>query len=135
MQNLSGSENKNEVIDLIFLEDFWNLLNIKRCDILRRFHWISYKIVRKQNSGQLAGTVGTIKGFSFTVYSNDHGKHFHVIDKGKGINARFSFPQIELLNYKTKNKIRPKDIKLIKNYFSNPANFIRLEFEFQKRGW
>jgi len=43
--------------------------------------------------GPLFGVIiGKMNGYEFRVYSNDHDKHFHVIHKQKGINARFSFP-------------------------------------------
>ncbi len=46
------------------------------------------------------GLIGMMNGFEFRTYSNDHDKHFHVIHKGRRINARFSYPEIELINFK-----------------------------------
>lgn len=82
----------------------------------------------------IRGMVGRLNGFEFRVYSNDHGKHFHVIHKEKEINARFSFPEINLVDYiGFKNTIDKKTQERIKNYFSDPANFKKLEAEFIKK--
>ena len=68
------------------------------------------------------------------IYSNDHDRHFHVIHKEKGINARFSFPEIELINYKnTRTSINSKEKKAITNFFKDQTNFNKLEKEFQRR--
>ena len=47
------------------------------------------------------GLISKFEGFELRVYSNDHDQHFHVIHRGNGINARFSFPDMQLLNYKS----------------------------------
>lgn len=85
--------------------------------------------------GPLFGAVaGRLNGFEFRIYSGDHGKHFHVIHREKGINARFSFPEIELINYKkAKTSINRREINSIKEYFSNNENFKRIEKEFKHR--
>jgi len=80
------------------------------------------------------GVVGRKDGYIFTVYSNDHGKHFHVLHKQKEIDARFSFPEIELMSYKgSRNIIPSKDISRIQQYFKDPPHFGLLEAEFEKR--
>lgn len=79
------------------------------------------------------GVAGKMEGFDMTVHSNDHGKHFHVIHKGKGIDARFSFPEMELLNYLSETKISAKTQKKIKDFCNKPDIFARLENEFAKR--
>jgi len=86
-------------------------------------------------SGPLCrGIVGRFNGFVFKVHSNDHGKHFHVIHKEKEIDARFSFPEINLINYKkSRNIIDKKTVENIKKYFSQPENLRKLEAEFLKR--
>ena len=92
-----------------------------------------YKEVLYWSGPLLRGLVGRLNGFEFRVYSNDHGQHFHIIHKEKEINARFSFPEIGLIDYKSlKNKIDRKTIELIRNYFKAPANLKRLETEFLK---
>jgi len=94
-----------------------------------------YKDALKWRGPLLKGLVGSINGFEFRVYSNDHGKHFHVIHKGKGVNARFSFPEIKLLNYKNSiNTIGNKEVGRIIEFFQNTDNFKKLEAGFQKRG-
>ncbi|PIX62516.1 hypothetical protein COZ45_00980 [Candidatus Uhrbacteria bacterium CG_4_10_14_3_um_filter_41_21] len=82
---------------------------------------------------RLGGRVGQLDGFDFIVYSNDHDRHFHAIHRGKGLNACFSFPDIELTHCKNKNQIRSKDVKKILSYFKNQKNFNRLEEEFERR--
>lgn len=80
------------------------------------------------------GIAGRWAGYVFQVYSNDHGQHFHVIHRERGINARFSFPNIQLMSYKnSKNTITSKVQENIKAYFQNPENFKKLENEFQKK--
>lgn len=94
-----------------------------------------YKDALEWQGPLLGGRVGRANGYEFRIYSNDHDKHFHVIHKGKGINARFSFPNIELLNYKRNpSSISSKDIKRIKDFFNVPANLKKLKAEFAKRG-
>ena len=85
--------------------------------------------------GPLAkGLVGRLNGFEFRVYSDDHGEHFHVIHSGKGIDARFSFPNIELENYASRgHKLASKEIKRIQDYFKKPENMEKLKKEFEKR--
>jgi hypothetical protein len=82
----------------------------------------------------LRGLVGRQNGYDFRVYSNDHGRHFHVIHKERGINARFSFPEINLINYKkSKNIINTKTKEKIRDFFRIQSNFNRLEAEFLKK--
>ena len=93
-----------------------------------------YKKAIEWRGPLLGGAVGIMNGFEFRVYSHDHDKHFHVIHKGKRINARFSFPKIELINYKnSKNSIGSKEISRIVEFFKNTNNFKKLEAEFQRR--
>lgn len=78
--------------------------------------------------------VGRMNGFEFRIYSNDHDKHFHVIHKGRKINARFSFPKIELMNYKnSKNTINSKEEDKIRDFFKHTKNYKKLTKEFQRR--
>ncbi len=78
--------------------------------------------------------VGRINGFQFVVYSNDHDKHFHVIHKSRGIDARFSFPEIKLMNYKGfSNTISSKEEKVIIKFFKDQRNFEKLQDQFKKR--
>ncbi len=80
------------------------------------------------------GVVGRINGFQFVVYSNDHDKHFHVIHKSRGIDARFSFPEIKLMNYKGfSNTISSKEEKVIIKFFKDQRNFEKLQDQFKKR--
>lgn len=86
--------------------------------------------------GPLAGgIVSKFNGFELRVHSDDHDKHFHVIHKGKGVDARFSFPDMTLINYKnTRNTISGKIEKKIREYCLRPKIFEVFEKEFKKRG-
>ena len=92
-----------------------------------------YKNLIEWRGPLCGGTIGNMDGFQFTVYSNDHGSHFHVIHKGRRVDARFSFPDIKLINYKSKNYISPKEATKIADYFRLPRNFKVLEDEFKRR--
>ena len=94
-----------------------------------------YKDVIAWRGPLLRGIAGRMEGFEFRVYSGDHNpKHFHVIHKGRGIDARFSFPQIELVNYKgNSNIIDGKESKRIMEFFKITENSQKLDKEFQKQ--
>jgi len=82
----------------------------------------------------LKGVIGQMSGFVFKVHSHDHGQHFHVIHRERGVDARFSFPDINLESYKNKrNFIGTKEIKEIRSFFMEPSNFEKLQQEFEKR--
>lgn len=85
--------------------------------------------------GPLCGaTIGNMDGFKFMIHSHDHDKHFHVIHKGRRVDARFSFPDIELISYKNAhNYISSKEKSRISDYFKVPENFKILEAEFTRR--
>jgi len=84
--------------------------------------------------GPLAGaTIFRIDGFLFKVHSHDHGKHLHIIHKGRGIDARFSFPELQVVNYKSKNILSSKEEKLIQEFIRKETNFKKLEKEFERR--
>ncbi|MBW4061567.1 hypothetical protein HJC99_03305 [Candidatus Saccharibacteria bacterium] len=53
-------------------------------------------------------------GIKIVVHSNDHGSHFHIQHEGRELDARFSFPTIELINYKYQGG-RPFTTLQIKN--------------------
>lgn len=80
------------------------------------------------------GVVGYMNGFEFRVHSHDHDRHLHIIHKGRGINARFSFPEIKLINYKkARTSIRSKEEKQIIDFLKKPEIFKKLDNEFAKR--
>lgn len=82
----------------------------------------------------LRGIVSQFGGFELRVYSDDHDKHFHVIHKERGVNARFSFPEIQLINYKNSgNTISSKQEKKIREYCLQPEIFTKFVQEFKKR--
>lgn len=81
----------------------------------------------------LKGVVSQFSGFDLTVYSDDHDSHFHVIHRGKGINARFSFPEIQLLNYKNSiSTISSKQEKAIREHCQKTEIFDKFKIEFEK---
>lgn len=93
-----------------------------------------YKNAIRWRGPLCGGIFGRMNGLTFNIYNNDHDKHFHVIHKGRGINARFSFPELELINYKSaKNSISSKEMKKIIEFVKRPEIFKKLEEEFQKR--
>lgn len=93
-----------------------------------------YKDAIKWRGPLLHGTICKMNGFDYVLYSNDHGRHFHIKHRGRRIDARFSFPEIELINYKnTKNCIGSKEKDKLIEFIKKPENFKRLEGEFLRR--
>lgn len=93
-----------------------------------------YKDALEWRGPLLGGVFASLNGFAFQVYSDDHDKHFHVLHRGRGINARFSFPEIEFINYKySKSTIGSKERKEIIRFLKSPEIFSKLEKEFIKR--
>lgn len=93
-----------------------------------------YKNAIEWRGPLLRGAVKQWRGFIFKVHSDDHGKHFHAIHAEKGIDARISFPEIEIIDYKLKRKeISTKEERAIRDLFKNPTLFTKLENEFKKR--
>jgi len=81
----------------------------------------------------LHGLIAKFDAFELRIHSNDHGKHFHVMHRGKGINARFSFPEIALISYVTGTTIGAKTTRKIQEFCRKPDIFFKLEKEFAKR--
>ena len=81
----------------------------------------------------LHGLAAKLDGFEIRVYSNDHGQHFHVIHRGKNINARFSYPQMELMSYVSGTSISAKTAGKISNFCKKPEISSKLEAEFARR--
>ena len=93
-----------------------------------------YKDAIEWRGPLLHGTICKMNGFEYRLHSHDHDKHFHIIHRGRGINARFSFPEIELINYKNaKNSICSKEKDKLIQFVKIPENFKRLEREFLRR--
>ena len=94
-----------------------------------------YKDVIAWRGPLLRGIVGRMDGYEFRVYSGDHNpKHFHVIHKGRGIDARFSYPQIQLIDYKGSSSIiGSKESAKIREFFEVAKNLKKLNSEFQKQ--
>lgn len=93
-----------------------------------------YKDAIKWRGPLLGGVVGAMNGFQITIFSNDHGKHFHIIHRGREVNARFSFPEVELMSYKgSKNSIGSKEKDRLIEFIKSPNIFKKLENQFSKR--
>jgi len=81
----------------------------------------------------LHGLAAKLDGFEMRVYSDDHGQHFHVIHRGKNINARFSYPQMELMSYISGTSISAGTAQKISDFCKKPDVRAKLEAEFAKR--
>jgi hypothetical protein len=81
----------------------------------------------------LHGLAAKLDGFEMRVYSDDHGQHFHVIHRGKNINARFSYPQMELMSYVSGTSISARTATKIGDFCKQPEIRAKLEVEFAKR--
>lgn len=94
-----------------------------------------YKDVIAWRGPLLRGMVGRMDGFEFRVFSGDHNpKHFHIIHKERGIDARFSYPQIQLINYKGRSStIGNKESGKIREFFEVIKNSQKLDSEFRKQ--
>jgi hypothetical protein len=94
-----------------------------------------YKDALEWRGPLFRGLVSQINGFELRVNSGDHNPpHFHVIYSGKGIDARFSFPDIRLMSYKKgRTTISSKQERLIREHCLRPEVFRRFEMEFQKQ--
>lgn len=92
-----------------------------------------YKEAIESRGPLFRGAAGRMEGFELRVYSDDHGQHFHVVHKGKGINARFSFPEMALLSYISRATIGVKTQKKLREFCKRPDIFENLKTEFAKR--
>jgi len=122
-----------DVQDNEILDEFFGVLEYSEDEEWLRLNE-KYKDALEWSGPLCRGEAGRENGFVFRVYSNDHDKHFHVMHKERGIDARFSFPSIELISYKkSKNIISKKQQNSIYKFFQLPKNFEKLEREFKKR--
>lgn len=81
----------------------------------------------------LRGIVAKFDAFEMRVYSDDHDQHFHVIHRGKNINARFSYPQMQLMSYVLGTTISAKTEQKIRDFCKKPEVIAKFEKEFAKR--
>lgn len=82
----------------IFLNNLYNAI-IKNVDL---------------KPGTVFNTEGSMNldgGYKVVVHSNDHGTHFHV--RYNGVDARFSFPKIQLVSYVSKGHFTSRQVKNI----------------------
>lgn len=122
-----------EAIDNIVLDGVASLLYSAESDEKRQLDE-KYQEALKWRGPLVRGIAGRTRGFVFKVYSHDHDKHFHVVHRERGVDARFSFPDIKLINYKnSRNIIGSKEVKYIQSFFKDLENFKKLENEFKKR--
>lgn len=93
-----------------------------------------YKNALTYGEMRFGAGIGSLNGFKFVVHSNDHDQHFHVIHMGRGIDARFSFPQLELVSYKKNgNLISSKEEKKLAKALREKVVFRKLKLELDKR--
>ena len=92
-----------------------------------------YKKAIESRGPLFRGLAGKMDGFELRVYSDDHGRHFHIIHKGKGINARYSFPAMKLLSYVAPTTIGAKTERKLQEFCKRPNIFSKFELEFAKR--
>lgn len=114
-------------------EEFEKLYKIAKQAQAEKLLEKKYEDAIKWRGSLLRGAVHRWRGFVFRVYSNDHDRHLHVVHREKGIDARFSFPEIELIDYKKSKKIiSTKEEKDIREIFQNPRLFEKLKKEFER---
>lgn len=135
-----GVVHNKEILGEIFeilekSEDKFEAFSESEEDKLEKALEEKYKDAIEWRGPLLRGIAGRMEGFEFRVYSGDHDpQHFHVIHKSRGIDARFSYPQIELINYKGRsNIIGRKESDKVREFFRIIENFQKLEGEFQKQ--
>lgn len=93
-----------------------------------------YKDALRWRGPLFRGIVTQFSGFELRVYSDDHDNHFHVIHRGKGVNARFSFPDMKLRSYvASRTTISSKQEKRIRELALQPEIFTKFKQEFEKR--
>lgn len=78
----------NKQIESLFYEHLANAIDAN-------FELGPGKVINKE------GSIGIGRGLCLTVHSDDHDTHFHIQHRGRNINARFSFPDIEFVGYKS----------------------------------
>ncbi|MEK7612130.1 MAG: hypothetical protein AAB407_02200 [Patescibacteria group bacterium] len=132
--------NKKEILEGVFeifqkSEEHFESFSESDEDLEQKALEEKYKEAIQWHGPLLGRIVGRMNGFEFWVYSGDYTpKHFHVIHKSQGVNARFSFPKLELISYKGRSAtIGKKEENKIREFFGIPKNFQELEHEFQKQ--
>lgn len=87
--------------------------------------------------GKLILTKGSMpmgNGIKLSVYSNDHGTHFHIIHKGRNIDARFDYPSFKFKNYKSPNNtFTSKELRAVEGQLASPLYSKFVEAQLDKR--
>jgi hypothetical protein len=79
------------------------------------------------------GSMNLRGGYKVVVHSNDHGTHFHV--QYNGIDARFSFPEVQLINHVSKQQFTSRQIRnVIAACNNNPMCGRFVESELRRAG-
>lgn len=131
--NLGGDIEENNVEDEGLLDGVAQRLFSAESDEKRALD-DKYREALDWRGPLLRGIAARMNGFVFKVHSHDHGSHFHVIHRERGVDARFSFPEIKLESYKNKkNLIGSKETESIRNFLLEANNFNKLKKEFEKR--
>lgn len=79
------------------------------------------------------GSINLFGKIRATVHSNDHDTHFHVILTAEKIDAKFSYPEIELIEYKSRNTYTSRQISNITVTCKIPRYFDFIGAELKKR--
>lgn len=83
---------------------------------------------------QISGSMQLDGNIRVAVYSDDHGDHLHVIYSPDGIDARFTWPSMELEDYKSKGKeFTSRQRKNIRTMCGNELVRDFLQQQFDKR--
>lgn len=79
------------------------------------------------------GSMNLKGGYKVVVHSNDHGTHFHL--QYNGIDARFSFPEVQLMSHVSKKEFTSRQIKnVIATCYDNPMCGRFIESELRRAG-
>lgn len=111
---------EHELNDELFLQHLYNAI-VKDVDLKPN------TVYNTEGSMNLFGKIRA------TVHSGDHDTHFHVILIAEGINARFSYPDIRLIDYISKNTYTSRQIKNIVVTCKIPRYFDFIGAELRKR--
>lgn len=83
---------------------------------------------------QISGSMQLDGNIKVAVYSDDHGSHLHVIYPPDSIDARFTWPSMELEDYKSKGKeFNSRQRKNIRTMCGNELVRDFLQQQFDKR--
>ena len=109
--------------------------SMSRDDILMNLYKsiTTEQVLKPEMYFAISGSMRLDGNIKVSVYSDDHGMHFHVLYPPDDIDARFSWPSIGLESYKSENKFRSKQLKNILTMCNNLEVRAFFQREFEKR--